>query len=71
MLSTAGTSGGNSEISEMESNSTDAFHQGSVPHGDLSTISQMFSDQNFIDVDRIISFNDGMFDAGYGGTGWS
>ncbi|KAH7166374.1 fungal-specific transcription factor domain-containing protein [Dactylonectria macrodidyma] len=70
MLSVPGTSGGNSEISEMESNSTEAYHQG-VPHGDLSTISQMFSDQNFIDVDRIISFNDGMFDAGYGGPGWS
>ncbi|KAF7556183.1 hypothetical protein G7Z17_g1628 [Cylindrodendrum hubeiense] len=64
-------SAGGSEISEMESNSTEAYHQGTAPHGDLSTISQMFSDQNFIDVDRIISFNDGMFDAGYGGTGWS
>lgn len=30
---------------------------------DLNSISQMFFDQQYIDMDRVISFDDGMFNA--------
>ncbi|TPX10310.1 uncharacterized protein E0L32_008715 [Thyridium curvatum] len=35
---------------------------------DMSSISQLFLDQSFVDVDRIISLDDGIFDTGYDGS---
>ncbi|KAH8683616.1 fungal-specific transcription factor domain-containing protein [Ilyonectria robusta] len=48
----------------------DSYHRGSVSTGDLTAISQMLLDQQFADMDRIISYDDGMFVAEYEGGGW-
>ncbi|KAH7002435.1 fungal-specific transcription factor domain-containing protein [Ilyonectria destructans] len=60
----------------MESNNMtdliqpESYHRGSVGTGDLTAISQMLLDQQFADMDRIISYDDGMFVAEYEGGGW-
>ena len=43
------------------------FHRGSTGSGDLGTISQMLLDQQFADMDRIISYDDGFFGSEYEG----
>ncbi|KAL6414289.1 C6 transcription factor [Ilyonectria robusta] len=48
----------------------ESYHRGSVGTGDLTAISQMLLDQQFADMDRIISYDDGMFVAEYEGGGW-
>ncbi|KAF9880719.1 hypothetical protein CkaCkLH20_01761 [Colletotrichum karsti] len=45
------------------------YHRGSVGSGELSSISQLLLDQQFVDMDRIISFDDGIFGTEYEG-GW-
>lgn len=47
-----------------------AYHRGSVPNGELGAISQLLLDQQFVDMDRIISYDDGMFGSEYEGGGW-
>ncbi|KAH0424223.1 hypothetical protein CcaCcLH18_11659 [Colletotrichum camelliae] len=60
----------------MEMNGVEAiaqsnvFHRSSVGSGELSSISQMLLDQQFVDMDRIISFDDGIFGTEYEGGGW-
>lgn len=44
--------------------------RGSLPNGDLYAISQLLLDQQFVDMDRIISFDDGMFGSGVDGGSW-
>ncbi|OBR07128.1 C6 transcription factor [Colletotrichum higginsianum IMI 349063] len=46
------------------------YHRGSVGSGELSNISQILLDQQFMDMDRIISFDDGIFGTEYEGGGW-
>ncbi|KAI3546675.1 hypothetical protein CABS01_06125 [Colletotrichum abscissum] len=46
------------------------YHRSSVGSGDLSNISQMLLDQQFMDMDRIISYDDGIFETEYDGGGW-
>nr|XP_036589757.1 C6 transcription factor [Colletotrichum truncatum]KAF6801762.1 C6 transcription factor [Colletotrichum truncatum] len=46
------------------------YHRGSVGSGELSNISQLLLDQEFVDMDRIISFDDGIFGTEYEGGGW-
>ena len=46
------------------------YHRGSVPNADLGAISQLLLDQQFVDMDRIISYNDGMFGTEYEGGSW-
>ncbi|TEA13441.1 Citrinin biosynthesis transcriptional activator mrl3 [Colletotrichum sidae] len=46
------------------------YHRSSVGSGELSNISQMLLDQQFVDMDRIISFDDGIFGTEYEGGGW-
>ncbi|KAF4844046.1 putative transcriptional regulatory protein [Colletotrichum siamense] len=49
---------------------SNVFHRSSVGSGELSSISQMLLDQQFVDMDRIISFDDGIFGTEYEGGGW-
>jgi hypothetical protein len=68
-------SGGNAGISGAGISGTDSmqspsFHQGLPSAGDLSIISRMFLNQQFIDMDRVISLDDGMFGTDYDGRGW-
>ncbi|KAI8278809.1 hypothetical protein K4K56_012992 [Colletotrichum sp. SAR 10_98] len=49
---------------------SNVFHRSSVGSGELSNISQMLLDQQFVDMDRIISFDDGIFGTEYEGGGW-
>ncbi|OLN86378.1 putative transcriptional regulatory protein C1683.13c-like protein 2 [Colletotrichum chlorophyti] len=46
------------------------YHRGSVGSGELSNISQMLLDQQFMDMDRIISYDEGIFGTEYDGGGW-
>ncbi|KZL68415.1 x-pro dipeptidyl-peptidase [Colletotrichum incanum] len=46
------------------------YHRDSVGSGDLSNISQILLDQQFMDMDRIISYDDGIFGTEYEGGGW-
>ncbi|KAI8173593.1 hypothetical protein KHU50_004594 [Colletotrichum sp. SAR 10_65] len=56
---------------EMETMAqSNVFHRSSVGSGELSNISQMLLDQQFVDMDRIISFDDGIFGTEYEGGGW-
>ncbi|KAH7159512.1 putative Zn(II)2Cys6 transcription factor [Dactylonectria estremocensis] len=48
----------------------DNYHRGSVGMGDLTAISQILLDQQFADMDRIISYDDGVFGSEYEGGGW-
>ncbi|KPM44114.1 hypothetical protein AK830_g2435 [Neonectria ditissima] len=48
----------------------ESYHGGSVASGDLTAISQMLLDQQFADMDRIISYDDGIFGSEYEGGGW-
>ncbi|KAJ0296005.1 hypothetical protein COL516b_012064 [Colletotrichum fioriniae] len=46
------------------------YHRSSIGSGELSNISQMLLDQQFMDMDRIISYDDGIFETEYDGGGW-
>lgn len=43
---------------------------GSVGSGELNAISQMLLGQQFMDMDRVISYDDGVFGTEYDGGGW-
>lgn len=51
---------------------SNSYHRGSTGSGELGAISQLLMDQQFMDMDRVISYDDGMFAAEYedyeGGT---
>lgn len=42
----------------------------SVGSGELNAISQMLLGQQFMDMDRVISYDDGVFGTEYDGGGW-
>lgn len=45
-------------------------HRGSTGSGELGAISQVFMDQQFMDMDRVISYDDGVFGTEYEGGAW-
>lgn len=50
---------------------TDVYIGGGMDNAtDIGDISQMFLGQQFTDMDRIISYDDGLFEAQYDGSGW-
>lgn len=46
------------------------YQRASLPNGDLGAISQLLLDQQFVDMDRIISYDDGIFGSEYEGGSW-
>ncbi|KAH7143514.1 fungal-specific transcription factor domain-containing protein, partial [Dactylonectria macrodidyma] len=47
----------------------DTYHRGNAGTGDLTAISQILLDQQFADMDRIISYDEGVFGSEYEGGG--
>lgn len=67
---TVGTNSLNEVGQPSTTYNTNGGSRGSLPNGDLRAISQLLLDQQFVDMDRIISFDDGLFGSVVDGGSW-
>lgn len=61
---------GSNLLEAVPQNAAAVYHRDSIASGELGEISQMLLDQQFMDMDRIISYDDGIFGSGYEGGSW-